>query len=291
MHVMRGCVTVGALRKQTWCRERVVNCMDLPNSPANLFDRFARFYDADYREYDLDIPLVLELAEGAGGPVLELGCGTGRLLLPLADAGHAVTGVDISPALLSLAQQKLNARRLHKRVTLVEGDLRALRLPAGTPTGEFAFAFCVSNTFMHLNTPQDQRAALHQVAQQLAPGGVFLLDLFNPDIARLMEVGGLMELADQWVDTATGAQVMKWSVRQLDLAEQIQDTTFIYEEILPGGEMRRTVCPFTLRFLWRHEAELMLEQAGLVTRAVWGDFEGNPYDSGSERLVLIAEKS
>ncbi|MEX1021287.1 MAG: class I SAM-dependent methyltransferase [Litorilinea sp.] len=265
-------------------------------SQATVFDRFARFYDADYRDFDADVPLILEMAEGADGPVLELGCGTGRLLAPLAAAGHSVTGVDISPALLALAERKLSAQGLRPRATLIQGDLRTFSLPDGpkkgsdTQAGRFAFAFCASNTFMHLNTPQAQLTALEHAAHHLAPGGVLLLDLFNPDIARLLEVGGVMELADQWLDPDSGAQVLKWSVRLLDLAEQIQDTTFIYEEVLPGGEIRRTVCPFSLRYLWRNEAELMLARAGLATRAVWGDFDGNPYDSGSERLILLAEK-
>lgn len=263
-----------------------------PETIAATFDRFARFYDADYRDYDLDIPLVLELAAGAGGPVLELGCGTGRLLAPLAGAGHTVTGVDISPALLEIARSKLASQGLVARTTLVRGDLRNFELPQTRAARDpFAFAFCVSNTFLHLNTPQAQLAALETVAGHLAPGGVFLLDVFNPDIARLIEVGGLMELADQWTDAQSGAQVLKWSVRLLDLAEQIQDTTFIYEENLPDGTSRRTVCPFTLRYLWRNEAELMLTRAGLTPRAVWGDFDGNPYDSASERLLIIAEKT
>ena len=74
------------------------------------------------------------------------------------------------------------------------------------------------------------------------------------------------------------------------MAEQLQDTLFIYEEILPDGQVRRTACPFTLRFLWRSEAELMLQMAGFTVEAVWGDFEANPYDSASEHLILLATK-
>lgn len=263
----------------------------------DVFDRFARFYDADYRDYDEDMPLILELAESAGGAVLELGCGTGRLLVPLAAAELSVTGVDVSPALLAVARRKLAHQGLAERVTLVEDDLRTFKLeaplleaPLEAQTGTFAFAFCASNTLMHLETPHDQLAALENAARHLQPGGVFLLDLFNPDIARLMEVNGVMELADQWQDPTTAAQVLKWSVRQLDLAAQIQETTFIYEEIMTDGQVRKTICPFLLRFLWRNEAELMLARAGFATRAVWGDFEGGEYDSASERLILVAEK-
>ncbi|MCB0051237.1 MAG: hypothetical protein KDE24_17015, partial [Caldilinea sp.] len=116
------------------------------------------------------------------------------------------------------------------------------------------------------------------------------VDLFNPDIPRLLAINGLMELADQWLDDTTGAEVQKWSVRTVDLAEQVQDTLFIYEETFADGRSQRTNCPFTLRFLWRSEAELMLRLAGFVVEDVWGDFDGSPYSSESEHLILLAQK-
>ncbi|MFZ1769359.1 MAG: class I SAM-dependent methyltransferase [Caldilinea sp.] len=250
------------------------------------FDRFARFYDDDYRNYDDDIEAIAMLAEECGEPVLELGCGTGRVLLPLAAAGHRVTGVDISPALLARAAAKLNQQGLASGVQLVEADLRTFDLPQK----EFAFAFCTSNTLMHFVTAAEQLVVLRNAARHLRPGGRLLVDLFNPDLPRLFAVDGLMELADRWQDVQTGAEVLKWSVRTLDLAEQCQETLFIYEEIFVDGGAQRTACPFTLRFLWRSEAELMLQLASLLVEEVWGDFEGAPYAGDSEHLVLLAVK-
>lgn len=252
---------------------------------ATPFDRFARYYDDDYRFYDDDVAALLELAEEAGDPVLELGCGTGRLLLPLAQAGHTITGVDISPVMLDRARRKLAQAQVIDAVTLIKGDLRTVTLPRR----DYGFAFCTSNTLMHLTTPADQLAALSHAARHLRPGGLLLIDLFHPDIARLMEVHGVMELADQW-ETPSGGQVIKWSVRMIDLAAQLQETVFIYDETAPDGAMQRTICPFTLRFLWRNEAELMLSAAGLTIEAVWGNFDGNPYDNQSDHLILVASK-
>ena len=104
---------------------------------------------------------------------------------------------------------------------------------------------------MHLTTQADQRMVLRNAHRHLRPGGFLLIDLFSPDVARLHAVNGIMELGDQWLDPTTGAQVIKWSVRTIDWADQIQETLFIYEENLPDGAVRRTVCPFTIRFLWR----------------------------------------
>ena len=251
------------------------------------FDRFARFYDADYRFYDEDIDLVVELAQQAGGDALELGCGTGRVLVPVAAAGGRVTGVDASPALLDIARRKLETAGLAARADLVEQDLRTFDVGAA----RFRFAFCVSNTLMHLTNPADQMRVLRRAHHHLQPGGTLLLALFNPDVPRLVEVAGTQELADRWTDPASGAEVLKWCVRNVDWTAQIQDTLFIYEEIFADGRVQRTLCPFALRFLWRHEAELMLTQSGFDIDAVWGSFDGDPYDAGSENLILLARKS
>jgi hypothetical protein len=172
-----------------------------------------------------------------------------------------------------------------EKVTLHHSDLLHLELAQR----DFAFAFCTSNTLMHLADAADQLTALQRAAAHLRPGGLLLIDLFQPDVARLMEVHGVMELADQWVRD-DGTEVIKWSVRTLDLVQQLQETLFVYEEIAADGSVRRTRCPFTLRYLWRNEAELMLRLAGLQMEAVWGDFEGTPYDSQSEHLILLATK-
>src|SRR5215207_1837573 len=215
----------------------------------DLFDRFARFYDEDYRNYNDDVDAIVHLAQEMDGPVLELGCGTGRLLLPLTVSGLPITGVDISPALLEQARAKLATVPHGDLVTLVQGDLRNLELPQR----DFAFVFCTSNTLMHVADPAEQLAVLEQAAAHLRPEGLLLIDLFHPDIARLVEVHGVTELADQWV-REDGTEVIKWSVRTLDVAEQLLETLFIYEEIAADGSVRRTRCPFPLRFLWRNEA-------------------------------------
>lgn len=251
-----------------------------------IFDAFARYYDADYRDYVDDIDLILTLAAERGEPVLELGCGTGRLLTPLVAQKHIVTGIDVSCALLEIARDKLAALEGGGQVELVQADMRTYDLPRK----DYGFAFCTSNTFMHLTKPQDQLEALHNTHRHLRRGATLLIDLFNPDVMRLAQIDGLQEYAGRWVDEASGAQVIKWVVRTVDWAQQLQETIFTYEESLPDGSSRRTTCPFTLRFLWRNEAELILQAAGFTVEHVWGDFEGSNYDAASDHLILLARK-
>ncbi|RME62935.1 MAG: class I SAM-dependent methyltransferase [Caldilineae bacterium] len=250
------------------------------------FDAFARFYDGDYRNYVDDLPLILDVVQESGPRVLELGCGTGRVLLPLAAAGCQVTGVDGSAALLDAARRKVAEAGVQEQVTLVHDDLRRFRLAQQ----DFDCAVCVSNTLMHLETQEDQLAGLRQAAAHLRPGGLLLVDLFNPDIPHLVAISGLQELADTWTDEATRTQVIKWCVRRVSVAEQRQETLFIYEELFPDGQVRRTALPFTLRFLWPSEGVLLLEKAGFAVEEILGDFDGSPYDDESERLIFIARK-
>jgi SAM-dependent methyltransferase len=256
------------------------------SASTSVFDAFAHYYDADYRDYVDDLDLILTLAQETGDPIVELGCGTGRLLAPLAAQQHAVTGVDVSGALLEIARNKLAAVDGGRHVKLVQADMRTYDLPRK----DYAFAFCTSNTLMHLTTPQDQVTALRNIHRHLRGGAALLIDLFNPDVVRLAQIDGLQEYADRWVDESTGTQVVKWVVRTVDWAQQLQETIFTYEEILPDGSSRRAICPFTLRFLWRNEAELMLQAAGFVVEHVWGDFEGSDYDAASDHLILLARK-
>lgn len=253
---------------------------------SDSFDRFARFYDDDYRDYDHDIDLLLALAEQSVGPFLELGSGTGRALLPLAMQGHQITGVDISPSLHKVAEKKLAASGCLGNTELVEADMRNVQLPSN----EYAFAFCMSNTLMHCTSQAEQIAVMNSAYQHLRSGALFLIDLFNPDIEQVLQVQNVMELADSWTDEENGTEVLKWSVRTIDICEQLQDTLFIYEEIFSDGQIRRTPCPFQLRFLWRSEGELMLRAAGFAVEEVWGDFDYTPYDSASERLIFLARK-
>ncbi len=248
--------------------------------------RAARFFDMDYAGYTDDLPVLKALARRTGGPVLELGCGTGRLAVPLAEAGFRVTGVDFSTAMLEIAGERAAAAgKAAERLTLVTGDFASVALG-----GPYRFAFIVMNTFLHLLTRQEQVAALRHWAAHLAPGALLLIDVFAPDVEELSRLDGQALLDKSWRDPTTGSTVMKWVARTVEPAEQILHVTFLYDVIGFDGELRRTVVPFDLRYLWRYEAEWLLEAAGYEIEEVYGDWELGPFDSGGEHLILVARK-
>lgn len=268
------------------------------------FDGFARFYDGDYRDYSDDIALVLKTARAAGRSVLELGCGTGRVLLPLAEDGCHVIGLDTSAALLAIARRKLAQHGYANqavasgtvvsetggdgsgKVKLVQADMTGFELAER----DIDFAFVVSNTLMHVTTQAGQLKALKCARRHLRAGGLLLIDLFNPDIAYLEAIAGIQELADWWEDEESGATVLKWSTRTVDEARQMQETVFVYEEVFADGRNAQTRLSFPLRFWWPDEGAMLLEQAGFAVDEVYGDFDGGPYRADSERLIFIARK-
>lgn len=246
------------------------------------YDPFARYYDADFRDYHDDLPLYRELARRTGGPLLELMCGTGRVLLPLAAEGHALTGVDLSPAMLALAQARLEQEELAKQVTLIEGDVRSLSLP----TNHFALAFVAVNSFMHLETVRDQLACLTNVRRALTRRGLLVLDLFSPDPHDLLREDNRLVLDREY--ELDGNHVQKFVAVESDLASQLSHVTYIYDETNPAGQLFRRTMHFNLRWLYRFELEHLLARAGFSLRNLYGTYDLDEYTTGSPRLIAVA---
>lgn len=249
------------------------------------FDVFARFYDLDHAEIQEDIDLYRNFARRTGGPILELAAGTGRVLVPLARDGYDVTGIDVSPAMLAVASDKARRAGVDRRVRLVEADLRDFSVDES-----YALAFAAHNSFLHMVASEDRIAALSNVARHLREGGLLILDLFNPDPSLFPTFDGSLVHDHTRRDPVSGNQVVKFTSARVDSARQQLHITFFYDEVLPGGEVRRTIAPFTLSFLFHNEMRLLLDRAGLREEAAYGTYDLDPYDSDSPRMIIVAAK-
>ncbi len=249
------------------------------------YDRFAPFYDLEFAEFDDDLPLYFAFAEHSGGPILELGCGSGRVVVPLAETGYEVTGVDLSPAMLILARDAVERAGVADQVTLLEDDIRTL---AKIGDRSFGLAFSAINSFLHLATQADQLAALGVASRQLRPGGVLVLDLFPPHPDILNEYDGRLLHAGTYADPHTGERIDKFSSTVLDSAEQRMDTTFFYDRLHADGRVERTVAPFTFRYITRYELQLLLERAGFVDVTFYGTYDLEPFTAASDRMIAVA---
>jgi SAM-dependent methyltransferase len=249
------------------------------------FAAYADFYDRDYAGVDDDLFMIRQFAARCGSPILELACGTGRVLQPLARDGYRLVGVDVSPAMLEIAQRRVTREGLEERVTLLEQDMRALNLDRS-----FALAIIALNSFCHLLSTDDQLAALAGVHQHLAPGGLLLLDLVNPDRGHLLDSRNQITLDKTWALPKSGRRVMKMYSHSVDLAEQIIHVTLLLDEIDGQGRVQRTVFPYDMRYLFRYELELLLRHAGFQVEAIYGSYDLDEFHAESERMIAVAQR-
>jgi SAM-dependent methyltransferase len=249
------------------------------------FGAYARFYDLDYGDANADLFTIQEYAARCGAPIVELGCGTGRVLLWLARQGYQVTGVDSSTAMLDVARRKVAAEGLAERVTLMEQDMRALELD-----DRFNLALITVNSFMHLPTPDDQLAALTRIHTHLHPGGLLYLDLFHPSPDRLLEARGQVVLDKVMTDPDSGRRLMKFYTQRVDLAQQTLHMTFIVDEMDGEGSVQRTVFPVSLRYVFRYELELLLRHAGFEVEALYGSYDLDEFTDDSDKMITVARR-
>jgi SAM-dependent methyltransferase len=247
------------------------------------YQLLSRYYDLENADFTEDLDYWLALAEDHGGPVLELGCGSGRVLLHLARRGHAITGVDNSPEMLALLEAKLKLASA-KHLATPPAYLQAALHDFQTPT-RFKLAIMPFNTFMHLLTPEAQTAALVNIRQHLTPGAVLALDLPNPADAYATQEQGLM-LERTFKDGERTVQ--QFSSVTLDRAGQLAHITWLYDSVSPDGAVQRTLVPLTLRYTFPYEMRLLLEHCGFSLTHLYGDYDCSPYADGAPRMLVVA---
>jgi len=249
------------------------------------FDTIARYYDIIYADRTDDVDMWLTIAAESGTDILEIGCGTGRVTMPLLEAGFRVTGIDISPDALALAQKKIDAGNFGEQATLLQADMRNYTLPRT----DYDLAFIPVNTFMHCETIADQKATLKTAYNHLRSGGWLVVDVYHPYPAALAEADGRVELAGQF-STAENHMVQWFSSRQLQLDEQVQHVTFFLDETDADGNLRRRILKFPMRYVHRFEMELLLADAGFTIAEILGDYDQSLFYAESPRMIFLAQK-
>jgi len=222
--------------------------------------------------------------------VLEIGCGTGRVLIPTARAGVEITGLDSAPSMLAVCRAKLaqEAPAVQARVKLEQGDMRSFDLGR-----TFRLVTIPFRPFQHLMTVDDQLTCLGTVTRHLAPGGKLILDLFNPAFPHLADERFFEELNREPPFTMPdGRKVLRrHHIVARDLFQQTQDVELIYRVTYPDGREERLVDRFTMRYLFRFEAEHLLARAGFEVESVYADFDKSPFGSKDPgELIFVARK-
>jgi len=246
----------------------------------------AEIYDFQTAKRD-DISLWLALAEETEGTILELACGTGRVALPLAQAGFAVTGLDISPNMLAIAMRKLAEEpgEVRARVRLVEGDM------SGFSLGErFGLILIPFRSFQVLLQRAQQRRCLECCVAHLRAGGRLAINVFNPRLSRISQPGGVDEATVDYVGPES-SRVRQGGHTDYDLANQRLVWRARYECISPKGEVTVRQHLLDLRYLFRFEMEWMLEACGFEVEALYGNFDRSEFTAESLEMIFVARRA
>jgi SAM-dependent methyltransferase len=252
----------------------------------------AEFYDqvVPYRDRR-DIVFFVEEATRWGGPVLELGCGTGRVLIPTARAGIDVVGLDGSAAMLARCRQRLASEPPDVRnhvVGLVEGDMRRFHLGR-----RFRLATIPFRPFLHLLTVDDQMACLRTIREHLEDDGRLIVDIFNPSFETWANDSLPHDLPAEPAFTMDDGRVVVRHVRMIgrNPFTQVIDAELVYDVSTAEGDQHQLVHRFGIRSIFRYEAEHLLARCGFEVEHLYADYDRSPFGSKYPgELIFVAKR-
>jgi SAM-dependent methyltransferase len=231
-----------------------------------------------------DIPFYVGLAReaaAAGHDVLELGCGTGRVTLPIAEAGVNIVGLDNSPAMLNVARAKSLAA---SNPVWIEASMADFRLDR-----RFGLVIIPFRSFLLLLTVAEQKACLAHIRDHLVDNGRLALNVFNPSILAIADWLG--DRSERWLRRSDAPGRERWTHRQYSPAsQQLNETRADVELSDAGAVIQRVERNLRLRWVYRFEMEHLLALAGFEVEALYGWFDGSPYTDESNEMVWLARR-
>jgi SAM-dependent methyltransferase len=262
-----------------------------PSSGYEEYAFIADLYDhvVPYRERP-DVEFFVEAAMESGGPVLEIGCGTGRVLIPTARAGIKIVGLDLSQPMLDVCQERLSnePEEIQARAQLVKADMRDFELG-----NMFSLITTPFRPFQHLTSVNDQLSCLKCIHRHLVDEGRFILDIFNPSLESLTREDTGEEIGEEpEFTTPDGRKVIRrHKIVSQDRFNQVNDVELIYYVTYADGSKKRLVHSFPMRYLFRFEAEHLLARCEFEVEHVYAGFDKSSYGSiYPGDLIFVAKK-
>ena len=249
-----------------------------------FYSAVARFYDSENADKVDDLALYLRLAQQHPGEVLDIGCGTGRVLIHLAGAGFRVHGIDNDRAMLEIFRRKLETLpQLRDLIHIVEADVFGHDY-----SPRFRLIFLSYNAMMHFHDQAAQINLLRRLRGWLREDGLLIIDLPNAAPAFAAPDTDTLTVERTFLDPESGHMVMLQSINAIDRAAQMLDVEWIYDMMDGEGGLKRMVVPHRLRYYFLPEMQLLLERCAFQIQAVYGDADQSPYDAESERMIVFA---
>ncbi len=264
------------------------------------FADFAEIYDLTHGDKDDDLPLYLEFARNSGSPVLEIGCGSGRVTLALAQAGFQIYGIDLSENMLTIARYKINqqSKEIQNRIHLYQQDMCELNIPGKT----FPLALMPYGEFAHVLERERQEAALRAAYRHIQPNGILLISMSNWDAhevrmaykgSQIAHWGHSMPLTYEGVfyDEKEQRMITRYIARGYDPSVQIAIHVYIHEITDKDGHLiSRKTNVLPIRYIFRFEMELLLEKAGFEVENIFGYYDKSEFRYDSRRMIVVARK-
>jgi ubiquinone/menaquinone biosynthesis C-methylase UbiE len=250
---------------------------------------YAETYDTIVPDWPGEIDLYRELAAEAnskGQAVLEIACGTGRVAIRLAQDGIDVVGLDLSPAMLSVARDKSIGI---SNIRWVQGDMRSFELG-----GPFGLAIIPGHSFQNILTVEDQVASLESIKRHLVPGGILVIHLDHVSVSWLGELtedqGGVFKAAGSFTHPRTGQQIRTFQAWSYEPVTQTAISQKVWEAINSTGEVidRWESGPLRFHCVFRFEMEHLLERTGFIVESVYGNFFREELQDSSPEMVWVA---
>ncbi|MCA9910627.1 MAG: class I SAM-dependent methyltransferase [Anaerolineae bacterium] len=253
---------------------------------SGFYALIARYYDSEHADKTEDFDFYHQTAQEAGGPILIIGAGTGRIALNLAEAGFDVHGIEQEQAMLERATRRYDAapKAVQQRTRFIRGDALTIELDQ-----QYRMIAIPYNTLMHFHSVEAHLGLLRRCREWLMPGGVLAIDLPNAGEAYAAQDTGAVVLERTFLERETGHLIMQHSVSELDRVEQLMHVTWIYDEVLGDHTVKRTVAPVINRFFFLSEMRLLLEKANFGALEVYGDLDYSDYVDGCPRMVILAK--
>lgn len=255
-----------------------------PTAPATERTPFddGALYDLLLGNFPVGLDFYVGLAKNARGPVLDLGCGTGRILLACLEAGVDIEGLDLFPGMLKRLREKAGARGWNP--VLHQASMASFRLPR-----RYALIMIVFNAFLHNLTTDEQISCLQACRDHLEPGGLLVFDISYPGQQWIGAPSGRRELECEIKHSETGLPVRMWDTRTFDRVNQLQHS-FNEIEMLDGAGKVTATYPSrtTLRWTYKPELELLLRTVGFARWELLGDFDGRPLKNETDWMIVQA---
>ncbi|MFC1564098.1 class I SAM-dependent methyltransferase [candidate division KSB1 bacterium] len=251
------------------------------------YDGLASYYDIEWRELKEDIPFLLEETKKTKGSILELACGSGRIMIPFAEAGHEIWGFDNSDEMLALFEKNLENGKPEWKDLIHYSNQDMVDFKYSRKFGLIIIPF---NSFLLMTDRKDMDKCLKNCRNHLEKGGVFIIDVFSPNFELCAAKEPKMSFLKHFYHPGIDKVVVQWEYAVRDMGEQVIDIDFLYEEYDKIGRLERKTQNLKMSLVFRYELQYMLEKNGFKIQKFYGNYDRSPFTSESPQMIYICKR-